>query len=457
MNIIVAGCGKIGISILANLVLEGHNVTAIDSDADVVREVTDIYDVIGVNGNCVDCETLEQADVTHAQLFVAVTDSDEENMLSCFLAKQLGAGHTIARIRNPEYNDHSLGFMRQKLCLSMSVNPELLTAQELYHMLKLPSAVKIEYFSRRSVEMVELRLRSDSLLNNVALKDLSWKFKGKYLVCVVQRGDEIHIPDGNFVLQSGDRIHLTAAPAEIQRLLKAIGVLKKQARSIMILGGSRTAYYLAKMLLASGADVKIIESDRERCRELCKTLPKAVVINGDGAQQELLLEEGIESVDAFVALTGMDEENILISYFAMQKNVPKVIAKVNRSEFLSTAEALGLDSIVSLKDVTSDILVRYARALENSLGSNVETLYKLKEGRAEVLEFNVAQDARVINIPLRDLHLKDNTLIAGILRGRKTIIPSGDDMICVGDKVIVVSAAHRLHDLSDILKSGKAN
>ena len=452
MDIIVACCGKIGESIIRSLVSEDLNITAIDTNIDVINEITNIYDVIGVHGNAADCETLSEAGVEKAELFVAVTHSDELNMLSCLMAKKMGAKHTIARIRNPQYNDKSLGFMRQQLGLSMSINPELLAARELFNILKLPSAARIEYFSRSNFEMIEMKVRDNSALNGMKLADLNGFCKAKVLICLVQRGDEAHIPDGNFVLKAQDKIHIAATPAEMSKLLKKIGLLQKQAKSIMILGGSMTAIYLAKMLTNIGATVKIIESDRQRCREICELLPKAVVINGDGAGQELLLEEGLNNVDAFVALTGMDEENILISLFATSQNVPKVISKVNRHELASMAEKLGLDCIVSPKDTTSNIMIRYARALKNSVGSNVETLYKLIDGKAEALEFNVAPDSEVIQTPLKDLQLKSNILIAGIIRGRKTIIPSGDDMIFAGDRVIVLAGNQKLEDLSDILK-----
>lgn len=452
MNIIIAGCGKIGRTIVGSLVSEGHDVIAIDSDRDILDEISDIFDIMTICGNCADCDVLEEAAVQTAELFVAVTGSDELNMLSCFIAKKMGASHTIARIRNPEYNDKSRSFLRQQLDLSMSINPELLAAQELFNILKLPSAVKIEYFSRRNIEMIEIRLKEGSPLDGVKLSDMHFRYAPKVLICAVQRGEQVYIPDGNFVLRSGDRIGLTASPSEIQKLLKALGILRRQSKVVMILGGSKTAYYLAKMLLSSGIAVKIIEQDIARCNELSELLPKATIIHGDGAQQELLIEEGLRSVDAFVALTGMDEENILISIYAAANSVPKVISKVNRNELALMAERLGLDCIVSPKNITSDILVRYARALENSMGSNVETLYKLMDGKAEALEFNVHPEAKVTDVPLRDLNFKPDIIIAGIIRGRKTIIPGGDDRILPGDRVIVIARDQRLNDLSDIIE-----
>lgn len=451
MRIIIVGCGNIGATIVESLVAEGHDVIAIDEDPNAIAEIANAYDTMGVCGNGVDCETLSEAEVEKAELFVSVTGSDEFNMLSCFLAKRMGAKHTIARIRNPEYNDSSLGFLRNQLDLSLSINPELLAAKELLNVLKFPSAVNVETFSGRSFEMVELRLKENSPLDGMKLSGLRKKYQAKFLVCAVQRGDDVYIPDGNFKLQSGDKIGLTAAPAEIQKLLKMLGLLQKQVKNVMILGASRTAYYLTKLLLANGIDIKVIEKDRARCEAFGEELPSAVMICGDGAEPELLMEEGLASMDAFVALAGTDEENILLSFFANANNVPKVISMVNRIELSSMAEKLGLDSIISPQKMVSNVLTRYARALQNSLGSNVETLYKIMDGKAEALEFNVQADFSHLDVPLKDMELKSNILIAGIIRGRKTIIPAGDDVIHTGDRVIVISTEHRLQDLSDII------
>ncbi len=451
MRIIVVGCGKIGISILSSLVGEGNDVVAIDASPKVIEEISNIYDVMCVCGNGTDCETLSEAGSDKAELFVAVTGSDEFNMLSCFLAARMGAKHTIARIRNPEYNDKSLGFLRQHLGLTVSINPEWMAAKELFDILKIPAAASIETFSRGNIEMVGLVLKEDSPLNGISLIELRKRYKANFLICAVQRGAEVYIPDGNFVLQSGDKIGFTAPPNEIPKLLKMLGLAKKSARNIMLLGASRISYYLAKRLIAGGNTVKIIDKDIERCREFSEQLPEAVVICGDGAEQELLLEEGIDSMDAFVALTGMDELNILISKFAQTQNVPKVIAKVNRNELADMAEKLGLDSIVSPKKIVSNVLARYARALENSVGSNIETLYKLMDGSVEALEFNVSADFKGANVPLKDLSLKPNTLIAGIIRGRKANIPTGNDVIMPGDRVVVIVSGQKLLDLSDVL------
>ncbi|MBR6509485.1 MAG: Trk system potassium transporter TrkA [Clostridia bacterium] len=452
MNIIVVGCGKIGLTILSNLVAEGHNVMAVDTNPEVIEETNNIYDVMGVCSNGADCETLEEAGVSKADLVVACTNSDEVNMLSCYIAKRMGAKYTIARIRNPEYNDNSLIFMRKQLDISIAINPELLAARELFNILKLPSADKIETFSGRNFEVIEFKLRADSLLDGVKISDLRNKFKAKVLICAVKRGDEAYIPDGEFVLKSGDRIGLSAKHTEITKFIKELGVGQKKARNIMILGGGRIAYYLAKMLINAGISITIIERDREVCEELCEALPKAVIINGDGAEQEILLEEGLLSVDAFVSLTGMDEENILVSAFAQSKNVPKVITKVNREELISLADHWGLDCIVTPKKTVADSVVKYARALENSAGSSMETLYKLMDDKVEALEFKVKADFPMLKVPFKELKLKKNVLIAGIMRDRESIIPAGDDMLLAGDRVIILAANQRINTLSDILK-----
>lgn len=453
MNIIIVGCGKIGCSIIESLVREGNDVVAIDDDPSVIEEIGNIYDVMCVCGNGADTETLEEAGVAKSDLFVAVTDSDELNMLACFVAEKMGAKHTIARIRKPEYNDKSLDFLSKQLNLTVSVNPEWMAAKELFNILKLPAAVNVENFSGGNLEMVEIRLKQESILDGLSLIELRRKYKAQFLVCAVQRGESVFIPDGNFVLKSGDKIGITATSSEIQKLLKMLNLIQKSAKSVMILGASRIAYYLAKRLINSGSRVVIIDKDARVCETFAEALPDAVVICGDGAEQELLLEEGLESTDAFVALTGMDELNILISIFATTQNVPKVITKVNRNELAAMADKLGLESIVSTKKIVSNVLAGYARAMNNSQGSNsIETLYRLMDGGVEALEFNVSKDFVGLRTPLKDLTLKPNILIAGIIRGRKAIIPGGMDEILPGDRVVVIAAGQQYFDLNDIIQ-----
>lgn len=453
MKIIIVGGGKIGATLIESLEGEGHDITFVDCDQKVVDEMNNIYDVMCVCGNAVDNDTLDEAQVSSADLLIAVTNSDEINMLICFIAKKMGAAYTVARVRNPEFNDKRMEQVKQYLDISLTINPELLAASEIFNILKLPAAINIETFSRRNFSMIELSLKEGSHLDGMSLIDLRKKYDLNFLISVVKRGDEVYIPDGNFVLKCGDHICLTANFIEIQKLLKTLGLAKKQSKSVMILGATTTSYYLAKMLLRSGTDVTIIDKDINRCNQFAEELPGAVIINGDGAEQEVLMEEGITSVDAFTALTGIDEENILISFFAQSQNVPRVVAKVNRNELASMAEKLGLDSIVSPKKAAANVVTRYARALQNSLGSNVETMYKLMDGSVEALEFNVQSDFKAQHIPLKEMKLKKDVLIAGIIRKRKAFVPTGNDEIIAGDKVVIIAKSddQKMNDLSDIL------
>lgn len=452
MKIIVNGCGKIGKTILSSLVAEGHDVVAIDNNPQVLDEITNVYDVMGVCGNGTDSDVLLEAGVETSDMVVSMTGSDELNMLSCYLAKKLGAVNTIARIRNPEYNDKSLGFVREQMDISLTLNPELLTSVELFNLLKLPSAVKVETFSVRNFEMVEIKLKADSSLDGMKVMDMRSKFKAKFLISAVGRGEDAYIPDGNFVLKSGDRICISATSNEIIHLMKELGIQQKSAKKIMIFGGGKLAYYLAKRLCDANMAVTIVEKNPAVCESLCEAIPKCTVVCADGTNQEVLIEEGLLSVDAFVSLTGMDEQNILMSAYAQSKGVPKVITKINREALIPLAENWGIDAVVSSKNSVSNILVRYARALENSQGSSVETLYKLMDDKVEVLEFKVKDDFEKFDVPFKDLALKPNTLVAGIVRERKTIIPTGDDMFKPNDKVIILAANQRINKLSDILR-----
>ncbi len=451
MKIVVVGCGKIGKAVIRALVREGHNIIAIDNNPNTVEEITNQFDVMGICGSGTNCDTLQDAEISKTDLFLSTTGSDELNMLSCYIAGNLGAKHTIARIRDRAYNEKNLGFLQQQLELSMSINPEKLAAYDIYNVLKLPTAAHIENFSSRKFEIVELVLHENSPLAGIKIMDLRKKYEANFLICAVLRGEEIYIPNGLFELQSGDRIGITASPHEIIKLMKHLKLAKKQAKNVMILGASRTAYYLAKMLLSTGSSVTIIDKNPQVCESISEALPGANVILGDGAQQDLLHEEGLNTVDAFISLTGMDEENILISYYAASQEVPKVITKVNRDEFIPLANRLGLETIVSPRRVISDLMCRYCRATENTVGSNVETLYKIMEEHAEALKFNVSHDFKYINVPFKDIQFKKNILISGILRNRKTIIPTGNDVLLEGDKAIVISAGHQLLDLEDII------
>ncbi len=452
MKIIVAGCGKIGRAIVKSLVAEGHDILAIDNKTEILEELTNVYDVMSICGNCADTDIAYEANAGDADLYIATTSSDELNMLSCFVAKRMGAKNTIARIRAPEYNDNSLTFMKDNLEISMPINPERLAASELFNILKFPSALKVETFSSKTMEMTELRLQEDSVLDGMNLIEIRQKFKSQVLIGCVQRGEDAFIPNGTFVLRGGDRIGVTASNTELAKFFKSTGLLQRPVKNVIILGGSSISYYLAEMLIDIGADVKIIDKDENVCENLSDSLPSAVVIHGDGAEQELLLEEGIDKADAFVSLTGSDETNILVSMFAMMNKTPKVIAKVNRDEIAPMAERLGLDCIVSPRKTVSDVVLQYVRSLENSKGSNVETLYKLMDDKVEALEFNVRSDAACLGIPLKDLKLRKNLLIIGIVREGRVITPGGTTEICAGDKVVIITTNKGFDDLSDILE-----
>ena len=432
---------------------EKHEVILVDNDPAVVGNVTNLYDVMGICANGTEYEKLLEAGADKADLFIAVTGSDELNMLSCFAAKKIGARHTVARVRNSEYNTASWGFMKQQLEISMAVNPEKLAAEAIYDILKLPSATKVESFTARSFEMIEIIVKKGSAIDGMTLVDLRKKFSEKFLVCVVQRENDVFIPNGTFKVLSGDKIGVMVTNDDAHSILKKFGYPAKEAKNIMLIGASKTALYLADMLIKGRSSVKIIEKDPEVCDIVCERLSsKASVVCGDGMSREILLEEGVDGLDALVALTDRDEENILISFYALSKQVQKVIAKVNRNELSSISENLGLETTFSPKNIVADILVRYARAIGNSIGSKVETLYSLFGGNAEALEFNVEQDFEFAGVPIKKLETKPGILIAGITRGNEALIPGGDDCILSGDKVIVVAKGERLCNLSDILK-----
>lgn len=452
MRIVIVGCGKIGQSILQSLISEGHEIVVVDNDREVIDNVTTSYDVMGICAAGTHFKTLSDADVGSAELFIAATGSDEINMLSCFLAKRMGAKHTVARIRGSEYSSENLGFIKKHLELSMVINPEQLTAKAIYNILKFPSAVRCESFTRSRFEMAEICLKPESSIDGATLASLRAKSGASFLVCAVLRGKTAHIPRGSFVLHAGDKLGLIAAPEDMQKLLSNMGILQKRAKHVMLLGASRIAQYLSDALIRSGNSVKIIEKDDKRCDDISAALGTgAVIIRGDGAQHELLDEEGLDGADAFVALTGMDEENLLISYYALDRGVPKVIAKLNQDAYHELSEQLGVECTVSPKHITADVLLQYARALQNSMGSRVETLYSLMNGTVEALEFVVSSDFGYTNIPVKDLKLKPDILLAGIIRGGKNIIPCGDDVILPDDRVIIIAAGRKLCDLSDVI------
>lgn len=454
MRIVVVGLGKVGRALTAQLAAEEHDLVVIDQNAEIIDNIVNIYDVRGVagNGGCYDVQ--KEAFEEGADLLIATTSSDEINILSCLVAKKLGTRHTIARIRNPEY-EKQLRFMREELGLSMVVNPEKATAREIARVLRFPSAIKREQFCRQRFELVEYRVGPDNPMVGMPLTDLYRNIRVKILICAVARGQETIIPSGSFTLQPGDKVYLTASPRDLETFFRKLHLFKERANNIMIVGAGRMTYYLVKELQDVQKRVTVIDNNIRRCQDMSEKFPGVLVIHGDGADSELLSEERIAEMDAFVALTGMDETNIILAMYASQFNSCKVVAKINRPSFADLAAANNLvDSVVSTAAVTSEAIARYVRAMQNSLDSdNIKTLHRLVGGRVEALEFNVGHGVPFIGTPLKNLQLKDGLLIVGIVRRNgQTVIPSGDDVLSEGDDVVVVTTDTTLHALRDIVK-----
>ncbi len=451
MQIIIVGCGKVGINLTEQLVKEGHNVSVIDLDTAVVTSVSNEFDVLGVTGNGASYSVQLEAGLDHADLLIAVAGSDELNLLCCLIAKKMGNCNTIARVRNPIYSKE-IDVIREEMGLSMIINPELAASYEMSRLLRFPSAMKIDTFAKGRVEIVKIVISADSPLCDHSIMELLSKYKYDVLVCAVERGDEIAIPNGSFVLKAKDIISVVATPRSSSLLFKKLGIANTQVKDAMIAGGGEISYYLASQLLDMGIDVKIIELKKERCEQLSALLPKATIIHGDAIDQNILLEEDLAHTEAFISLTNFDEENILLSLFARTVSNAKVITKINRISFDSVIDSLELGSIIYPKHVTSEYIVRYVRAMQNSIGSNIETLYQLIEDKVEALEFVIRDNAAVVGIPLEKLNLKSNLLLCSINRRGKIIIPRGQDELCVGDTVVVVTSHKGLDDISDILR-----
>ena len=451
MKIVIIGDGKVGYKLAKQLSVENYDVVMIDSNEKKMRFAVDRLDIACVTGDGASAEVQKQADVPHADLVIACTSADECNMLSCLIARRLGVKHTIARVRNPVYFGQ-IGLLKEDLHLSMAVNPELIVADEISRLLLFPDASKIETFVKGRVELIEFPIPENNRVIGMSLAEMYNKLQIKVLVCAVEHCGEVLIPDGDYVIRKGDRLHIAASHREVELFFKILGKHRNKIRKVIICGGGRVAYYLSVQLCSLGMQVKIIEKNEARCEELCELLPKAVIINGDATDHDLLIEEGIEDADAFVALTGMDEENIITSLFAKSQGIDKIIAKVNEDRRARMVEDFGIDSIVSAKTATADAILSYVRARKNSQGStNVETMYQLVDEQVEALEFIIKSETRYTGIPLKNLSLKPNNLIACIARKRQIIIPGGDDCMEVGDSVIVVTMEKRLEDIEDIL------
>jgi trk system potassium uptake protein TrkA len=451
MNSVIVGDGKVGHALAEQLSSEGHDIVVIDNSPDRLKNSDTRLDVIAVQGNGVNYSVQLEAGVPKADLLVAATPSDECNMLCCLVAHKLGAKHTIARVRNPEYTQQ-LVLLREDLGLSMAVNPELATSKEISRILAFPSATKIETFCKGRVELCEFTIPKNSPLHGLVLSSLYGKYRLKVLICTVQRNGKVYIPQGDFMLQAGDHIGITASPAEISAFFKAVDLTREKVRNVFLVGGSRIAYYLTRQLLDMGMQVTLVECNHRRCLELCESFPRAIIIEGDGNDHELLLEEGLGEADAFVALTGNDEANILLSMFASVTGVSKTITKINRSPLLKVTDQLPLDSVVSPKSVATNHILQYVRALNNSRGSNVETLHRLLNDQVEALEFLVTESFDRHSIPLKSLPLEKDLLVASIIRNGKVIIPGGNDTIEIGDSVVVVTTRPYMKDIKDIFR-----
>lgn len=452
MNTIIVGCGKVGQKLAEQLSQEDdQDITVIDLRNGVVQDIVNSFDVMGVVGSGSSIETLHEADIKNADLLIAVTGSDEVNLLTCLLAKKTGNCKTIARVRKPEYSKE-IDLFKDDLGLALIINPEQTAAYEMARVLRFPSAIQIDTFAKGRVEILKFRIAAGSVLDNLQVSDICQKLNCDILVCGVERGESAFIPGGNFILKSGDRISIVASPQNGALFFKRIGIKTNSVHDTTIVGGGATAYYLADKLLQTGIKVKIIEQNAERCDNLCRLLPKASIINADGTDTRVLLEEGIEHAESFVAMTNIDEENILLSLFANSKTNGKLITKINRISYDEVIGSLDLDTIVYPKNITAEYIVRFVRAMKNSIGSNIETMHMILEGKAEALEFRIKEGAPVLGAPIEKLKLKDNILIACINRGGKIITPRGRDTIMPGDTVIVVTTRTGLRGISDILE-----
>ena len=449
MNILIVGCGKAGSILTQTLSSEGHDVTVMDNDPDIIKSLVNNYDVQGVCGSALIVRDLKEAGVENANIIIAMTESDETNIMCCLMARKLGARHSVARVRNPGYAEQMI-FMREELGLSMMINPEFQTANEISRMLRYPNAIHVETFAKGRMELAEIRVPEDSILDELQLASITPKFGLHMLICAVLRGEELTIPDGSFRLAAGDKIYITAGHAELAKLYKKMSDLKRHIRSALIVGGGKIGYYLVRQLLELGMQVKVIEQDRARCEQLSEWFPKAMVICADGTDQEILLEEGIATADSCIMLTGIDEENIILSFYAKKIGVDKVITKINRTSLLSISDSVGLENIVSPKETTAELILQYVRAKQNSENSNIITLYRLADNRLEAIEFIVRGGAKYIGIPLKDLHVNPGFLIAGIIRGSKRIIPSGSDMLKENDSVVVVTTNRKITSLDEM-------
>lgn len=452
MKIIVLGAGKVGKTLIKHMSNEDHDIIVVDQNATKVEEVVNQFDVIGVVGNGGSYDILMEAGAQDANLIICVTASDELNILAGLMAKKMGTRHTIARVRNPDYSSQR-DFMRNQLGFSMIVNPELEAASEIRRVLSFPSAVKVDTFSRGKVELAEFFVEDHSRLNGVELSQLHKITKTNILVCAVSHNEDVIIPDGNYAIKPGDHLYITGTHRDLSRFCLDIGVITTRIKNVIIVGGGKIAYYLSKQLSTQGIKVKIIEKDKNRCQVLAEKLPYVTIIHGDGSDDELLNEEGIENTDAVLALTGLDEENIVLSLSAKSLYHKKTIAKVTRMNYVGLSDVLKVDSIVAPKKIVASQIIRYVRAKMNKDNdSSVKTLYKIVDGEVEAIEFKVTEQFKYLHKTLNEMKIKEHVLVAAIIRENEVIVPKGNTTMELNDYVIIVSRGEIMKSLNDILR-----
>lgn len=422
MKVIIIGCGKVGRTLAQQLSEEQHDIILIDTNGQKLQEFTEEIDAMYLIGNGASIGIQKDAGIETADMLIAVTNSDELNLLCCLIAKRVSKCHTVARVRNPVYSEE-INFIKERLGISMSLNPEFATATEMARLLRFPSAIQIDTFAKGRVELLKFKIKPEFNMDGLAVSGLAERFKCDVLICGVERDGEVSIPGGNFILKDNDRVSIVASPKNSAAFFKKIGLATNQVKNALIVGGGTLGYYLAKQLLHMKIKVRIVERDLRRCDELSELLPGAVIINGDGTDKKLLLQSGLPSAEAFVPLTNIDEENIFLSLYAKEQSNAKLVTKVNRFAFDSIIDKLDLGSVIYPKYITADYILQYVRAMQNSIGSNVETLYQILDNKAEALEFSIREHGPVVGVPLMDLSLKKNLLVACINHNGRIIIP----------------------------------
>ena len=450
MKIVLVGGGKVGYAIASQLTKEGHDIVVVDDSRQVVEDVNNSLDVMAICGNGANLEVLREAEAGSADLLIACTAQDELNILCCIFARKLGCGNTIARVRTPEYAEQ-MYYLKDELGLSMTINPELNAAREIFSLLEIPGVIRRDSFPKSRVEIVEIIASSGSALDGLQLMEFNKRLRCKALVCAVQRGGEVIIPDGSFTISAGDKVSICATATETARIMVATGQQSKMAKDIMVIGGSKVADYLTYLLLKAGARVKLIEKKAEKAAMFAKKYPAAEVICADGSSEGVLRSERAELMDAVATLTDMDEENLILSMYLSHVGVPQVITKVNRSEFGGLMEDKGVSRLVSPKQLCSDAIVGYVRAMQNTGDSSVLTLHHLVDGKVDALEFDVTASCRYLGVMLKDIPFRHSILVACISRMGKPIVPGGLDCLQEGDTVIIINSANRvILDLNDI-------